>query len=114
MRVKLESVSIDAEVILFNNEKRKVVVLSKSKKQLEYNGKQVIPIYSKGRLINFDMQYEGEYYKSFVVGVDKRITTIGYVVDCDTVEDVLKAIENEEIVYTEDESESSILILFVE
>ena len=35
------------------------------------------------RLINFNMQYEGEYYKSFVAGRDKRITAIGHVVDCD-------------------------------
>lgn len=116
MKVKLEVVSVDSEVILFNDEKRKIIVLSKSEKQLVLSGKQVIPICSTGRLINFNMQYEGEYYKSFVAGSDKRITAIGHVVDCDVVEDALSAIENDGIIYIEEElkTESNVLILFIE
>ena len=116
MKVKLEVVSVDSEVILFNDEKEKVIVLSKAEKQLVFSGKQVIPICPTGRLINFNMQYKGEYYKSFVVGGDKRITAIGHVVDCDVAEDVLSAIENDGIIYIEEElkEESNILILFIE
>ena len=50
MKVKLEVVSVDTEVILYNNEKRKIIVLSKSEKQLDFSGKQVIPICSVDKL----------------------------------------------------------------
>jgi hypothetical protein len=112
MRVKLEKTSISCEVILFNNDTEKVLILSKGQTQFEYIGKTVVPIYDRGRLIEFMMGYKGEYYKSYVVGRNKEIKEIGYVLDKMNGVEILKAIEEDDIQIVEDEGDAKVLLFY--
>lgn len=114
MKIKVENVKIDVEVILFNDENEKVIIVSKGDRKLEYQGKKIIPSHLYGRMISFPVNYEGETYKSFVVGRDKHITAIGHVIDNLPIEKVLTALEENNITYVNSDEESDIKILFIE
>lgn len=117
MKVAIQLTSIPAEAILFSDANKEVIIVGKGEKQLVLKDKQVFPLYPKGRLINFEVEYDKEYYKSFVIGFDKEVKKIGYVIGNKSPEDVLKAVENDSIEYTMEYMEhldSKILILFFE
>jgi hypothetical protein len=58
MKVWQEKVLLDIEVILFNDESRKVLILVKGEKMIEHIDKQVIPMYSKGILRPVPTKYK--------------------------------------------------------
>lgn len=110
MNINKKRVNIGAEVILFNDEK--VLVLKNGEIQLEYRGKQVIPLYSNGRLINFKVSFEGEKYKSYVIRKDKNIIAIGYVLDSLTEDEILERLNNNDYKIIESHKESDIIVLY--
>lgn len=112
MKIKKEKVSILSEVILFNDEKEKVIILSKGKIQQEFKGVKIIPIYAHGRLIELMMEYQGEYYKSFVIGKDKQITSIGYVLGNISDDEIFKDIQDGNISIVDTEDASKTILLF--
>lgn len=113
MKIKVEEVDIKAEVILFNDELGLVKILSDGEIQKEYNGKKVIPSYSKGRLIDFQFKFkDGNYYKSYVLGSNKRITHVGYVVDETNPEQALKDLEKSNFDIVLHGESNNIVILF--
>lgn len=110
MNINKKSVNIGAEVILFNDEK--VLVLKNGEIQLKYRGKQVIPLYFNGRLISFKVSFEGEKYKSYVIGRDKNIIAIGYVLDSLTEDEILERLNNNNYKIIESHKESDIIVLY--
>lgn len=113
MKVKLEDVSIGVEVILFNDEK--VIILSKGNKKMIWYDKQVFPVWDKGRLIEFMMGFEGEYFKSFVVGRDKKIVRLGHILDNDIDdENIINMVLSDNIQFIDSNQESNRLLLYIE
>lgn len=111
MRVKKEDVIIDIEVILFNEEK--VLLLGKGEVQAEFLDKQFFPLYTKGRLIEFQMGYQGEYYKSYVVGRNKLIIAFGHILDDMDDTEIMRAIESNDIQYETEGEESNKILLYI-
>lgn len=114
MKIKLVNTSIDVEVILFNEETERVILLSKKVNTGEFKSKQVIPVHSSGRMINFQMEYKGEYYSSYVAGNDNVIVGIGHVIEDISEEEILKSVESKDFEFVDSEKESDILLLFIE
>lgn len=113
MQVIKKGVLIDAEVIIFNGNKN--IVLKEGKIQFEIHGnKKVIPLYSKGRFIPFKMEYKGEYFQSYVIGKNKRINAIGYVLDDISDDEIIRAVENDEIEIVDGDAVSDIILFFFE
>lgn len=111
MIANVKNVEIDAEVILFSDELERVLILSKGVVQKEYNGKRIIPIYSKGRLFNIYTDYNGEKYKSYVVGFNKSIKSEYHVIGDYTDEEIQNAITNNDIKLKYGNEESNIILL---
>lgn len=113
MKIKVEDVHIHAELILFNDELSLVKIVSGGEIQKEYDGKKIIPSYSNGRLIDFQFKFkDGNLYKSYVIGLNKSITSVGYVVCGTSEEQALKDLENGNIDLVSDGELSDIIILF--
>lgn len=113
MKIKIEEVDINAEVILFNDELGLVKILSGGEIQKEYDGKKVIPSYSKGRLIDFQFKFkDGNHYKSYVVGLNKRIASVGYVVDDTNAEQAVRDLEEGNLDIVLDGEPSDTIVLF--
>lgn len=111
--VKVKSLT-SAEVILVNDNMRKVIVLSGGEMQLEYNEKSVIPVHHR-RMYKIESNYNGESFMGYVLGSNNVISSIGYVINSNDAEDVLRALEDDDISYIDGEKvDSDIVILFIE
>lgn len=111
MRISKREVNIGAEVILFNE--HKVIILKEGEIQFEIQGEiKVVPIYPKGRFMPIRIEYEGDYFNSYAIGIGVNMKAIGYVLDNVNDEYILKAIASGEIEVVSENEVSNIILFF--
>lgn len=98
---------------MFNEEH--TLIVHQGDVQLELFDKLIIPLYPKGRALEIQMEFNGNTYdSSFVVGEDKRITAIGHILEPLSDDEILRAIEQNEIEHVSSDEESNTLLLYIE